>query len=212
MKKSAFLIMFMLANSVLATERFYSKIYLGASVLGNQEFSQSNFKPLGVKGEMETNLGYRAGFSIGWIWHNNFSSEITFDYVTNNAKTSFTDGSKFNGGDYSSRLHFINTYYHFNSTNNFRPYVGLGIGMVEEIDIDLEDSNGEQSFSDNGDIGYQIIIGTDFKISEIWKLSCELANMSFAGPEFKQEGGSAIIFDDEGYEVWNLNIALKYEF
>lgn len=205
------IVMFGVSMNAFANERYYARIYGGASILGNQDISQTGFKATGVTGEMMGSLGYRAGFSFGFNWNKNFSSELTFDYITNSTKTTFTDGSNYKG-DYSSRLHFLNTYYHFNSSSKFRPYVGVGLGFIEEIDIDLEDSSGEQSFSDDGEFGYQIIAGTDYKIKNNWDINIELANIGFSGPNFKKEGGTSVIHDNEGYEVWNVNLGLKYSF
>lgn len=198
--------------SSFADERFYARIYGGASVLGNQDISQSGFRTAGVTGEMETSLGYRAGFSFGYNWSESFSSELTWDYITNSAETTFSDGSNYSRGDYSSRLHFLNTYYHFNSSGNFRPYLGIGLGIIQEIDIDLEDSTGEQSFSDDGGLGYQLIVGTEYKINNNWGLNIELTNIGFSGPDFRSEGGNSVISDTEGYGPWNVNLGLKYSF
>jgi outer membrane protein W len=206
------ILMAILSVSAFAEERFYARVYGGASVLGNQDISQSGFRAAGVTGEMETSLGYRAGFSFGYNWNESFSTEITWDYITNSAETSFSDGSNYSKGDYSSRLHFLNSYYHFKTSSNFRPYVGVGLGIIQEIDIDLENSSGEQSFSDDGGLGYQLIVGTEYKINNNWGLNFELTNIGFSGPDFRSEGGSSTITDTEGYGPWNVNVGLKFSF
>ena len=195
-----------------ANHRFFTRIYLGANILGDQDISQQGLKSNGVNGEVQTSLGFRTGFSLGYKWNSHFSSELTWDYLTNSAKTRFSDGSSYPNGDYSARLHFLNTYYHFKSLSGLRPYVGFGAGIIQEIDIDLEDAAGEKSFSDEGGLGYQIILGAEYLINESWGIQLELANIGFSGPSFKQEGGTSTINDSEGYNPWNLNMALKYSF
>lgn len=213
MKKTILMMMiYGLPLGIQADEKYYARVYLGASVLGNQDLAQTGFRGAGVTGEMETSLGYRAGFSFGYHWTDALSTEITWDYITNSGESSFSDGSNFSKGDYSSRLHFLNTYYHFRSTERLRPYVGAGIGIVQEIDIDLEDSTGERSFSDDGGLGYQVIVGAEYRIDDKWGLNLELTNIGFSGPDFREEGGSAVINDSENYGPWNINLGLKYNF
>lgn len=212
MKRAILSLLCLVSLQVVGSEGFYARIYGGASVLGNQDLSQSGFRGAGVTGESQASLGYRAGFSVGHYWNKNISSELTWDYITNTTETTFSDGSTFSDGDYSSRLHFLNTYYHFNSSGSWKPYVGAGIGIVEEVDVDFEDATGEQSFSDSGDLGYQIIIGGEYELKSNWAINIELTHIGFSGPSFEQESGSATINDDEGYSPWNINIGLKYSF
>jgi hypothetical protein len=47
---------------------------------------------------MKTDLGYRVGFTFGYYWSDSFSSEVTFDYMTNPGETSFSDGSTYSSG------------------------------------------------------------------------------------------------------------------
>lgn len=204
-----------LALDLFASEKkqFFGELYLGASSLGDRSFSQTNFAPAGVNANMDTDLGYRIGGSIGYYLQDNLSIDLTFDYITNQANSRLSNGQVFNEGDYSSRVHFLNINYYFNEwKQGIKPFIGLGIGIIQEIDIDFEDNTGEQSFSDSGGIGYQFSLGIEYQVTPKWIAGIELNKISFSSPDFESENTSAEITDNDSYDPWTLNFTAKYLF
>jgi hypothetical protein len=93
------------------------------------------------------------------------------------------------GGGDASKQPF---YYHLDPIMNskFRPYVGAGLGYVQEIDIDLKNVGGvETSYSQDGEIAYQLIAGTSYGLTENWDLTADVRYMRVDSINLKREAG-----------------------
>ena len=121
------------------------------------------------------------------------------------------DQSLLTNGNYASNIFFINGHYHFNGHGDWQPYVGAGLGWIQEIDIDLEQNGVETSLSGDGDIGYQLFAGADYKLDEQWSMGFELRYGSTTGIDLKGEGNNGR-YRDLDYQPTTLQIGLTYRY
>ena len=194
-------------------KKFYGKLTGGLSVLGDQKFSQTGVAGAGATGTGDYSSGFLAGGALGYRFTDNWSTEVAWDYRNNGAdKTTFSDGSSFNDGDFASALFFVNGYYRFDPVMNtkFRPYVGAGIGWGE-VDMDLQNAGGtERSYSDNVVAG-QIMAGVEYPIAQNWDLSTEVRYMNVSNMKLSQENGNGRITNVD-YDPVTVGVGLTYNF
>jgi len=210
-----FILCFMIVTNLLAQEskpenslkNFYIKPYGGFIGIQNTTptFQQDNTS---TKIEVETGFGINTGISLGYSFSENFFAEIGWEYKTNEISVKNNDLKT--NGDYASNFIFLNGLYNLNTKGNFIPYVGLGTALIQEIDIDLS-TNGNTSFSNSGNFGFQGIIGLDFNFSERWALNWEAKYISFGSLELDNEMNDSSISNIK-YNPFIFNIGIKYRF
>ena len=122
------------------------------------------------------------------------------------------DTSEFDDGNYASNIFYLNGHYRFAPNGDWQPYVGAGLTLVEEVDIDLERGGEELSYSGDGDIGYQLFAGVDYRINPEWSLQGELRYGSITGIDLEGESGDPGEIEDIDYQTTTLQIGLVYEF
>jgi outer membrane protein W len=189
------------------------KLYGGLSTLSNQQINQTNVASVGSTGNINNGNGFMAGGSAGFNFTNNLSVELAWDYRSNDSKTNFSDGSNFSDGNFASNIFFINSRYTFDSFSQtkLRPYVGAGLGYVEEIDIDLKSGGVERSYSKNNEIAYQFLAGASYPITEQIDLDAGLRYVLVDNIKLKSESGSGELSKVD-YDPLSLVIGLSYKF
>jgi outer membrane protein W len=203
------------ANDGMNNEgKFFGKIYGGASMLGDQDISQTGVAAAGATSDASFDSGWTAGGAAGYYFTNNIAAEIAWDYRNNGLdKANFSDGTNFNEGDFASNIFFVNGYYHFDHvmSSKFRPYLGAGLGYVEEIDIDLEASGVETSYSNDGELAYQFIAGTSYGLNSNWDLIADVRYIRADSMNLKNESGTGELRDVD-YDPVSLNLGAVYKF
>jgi outer membrane autotransporter protein len=201
------------ASPAAASGNFYLKPHIGISMVEDTGFDQTGVVAPGAGGDGEYDDGWNAGLGFGYRYGNGWSAEIDWEYRTNdNDSVTFTDGTKFTDGDLASNIFYLNGYYTFEVENkNFRPYVGAGLGWVEEIDLDLETGGVETSYSGDGDIAWQLMAGLETDIADSWRLQGELRYTRISNVDLDQEGGAGAI-DGLDYDAWTIGIGVVYDF
>ncbi len=103
-----------------------------------------------------------AGFALG-LDRGPFTFEFDdlyrsddFDQVT------FADGRSVTDGNYASEMIGLNAYYRFRTDTDIQPYLGAGLGWVQEVDVDFEENGVETSF-ETDDLGAQFAAGARWK-------------------------------------------------
>lgn len=113
-------------------------------------------------------------------------AELELAYRSNDIdKIKSTNGSTFiNGGDLASFAIMANGYYYFDFSQTWSPYLGLGIGMLQEIDTDLEfvNSNNQGELEDEV-FAWKAMIGAELPIDESWRFFGEARFMSAPGSD-----------------------------
>lgn len=194
--------------------RFYGKIYGGVNVLGDESYNQTGVATAGATGDSSFDTGMMAGAAAGYFFTDNIAAEIAWDYRRNDSDSNtFSDGTNFSSGDYASNIFFLNGYYHFNPVmkSKFRPYLGAGLGYVQEIDLDLEAGGVETSYSSDGEVAAQLIAGTSYALTKSWDLTADVRYVRAWGMDLKQENGTSQI-NDIDYDPVSVTFGAVYKF
>jgi len=204
-----------LSNPAFAddTGKWYVKLYSGVSSLSDQSTKQTGVAAPGSSGKIKNDSGFMAGGSVGYNYTNNLSVELAWDYRSNDSKTNFSDGTNFNDGDFASNIFFLNGRYTFESLmqTKMRPYIGAGIGYVQEIDVDLESNGVENSYSEGGEIAYQFMAGVSYPVSDRIELDAGLRYVRVDSIKFDRESGAGELRDVD-YDPLSFAVGLSYKF
>ena len=162
--------------------RFYLKPYGGFIGIQNMNvalLSGSQTTNINIEG----GFGYTTGISVGYNFTKNISAEFGWEYKSNEITVTYNNSKT--TGDYASNFIQLNGIYNFNTNGLVRPYIGAGVSLIQEIDMDLSlDEN--SSFSNSGNIGLQGIAGLDLNFSKKWAVNLEAKYVSFG--EFDMAG------------------------
>lgn len=196
-------------------DNVYVKILGGASFMGDTDGTQNGIAGAGATGDGSYDTGFVAGAAVGYEINDRFSAELEWDYRTNGLdQYKFSDGTNFNEGDLSSNIIFLNGFYHFQpvASSKLRPYVGAGLGYVQEIDIDLQPAGGsETSYEGDANFAYQFMAGAQYALNDNWSINSELRYTRVDSIEFKQEDGSAKL-NDIDYDPVTVMAGVSYHF
>jgi outer membrane protein W len=204
-----------LSTNTLANDsgKWYGKLYGGASILGDQTIQQTGVAASGATGKNENDGGYTLGGAVGYHYTNNLSVELAWDYTTNDAATRFSDGTNFNDGDFASSIFFLNGRYTLDPVmqTKFRPYVGLGIGYVEEIDMDLKVNGVENSYSQDGALAYQLMAGVSYGLTNSIDLDAGARYVRVDNVNLKREVGTGEL-RKVNYDPVLFTVGVSYKF
>ena len=129
-----------------------------------------------VNGRAEFDGGFAAGATGGYRFDNNWRLEGEVLYRTSELDTANIPGvGTFTDGDYSSVAIGVNGLYDFDlfGSDKATAYVGAGVAWLQEIDIDFEENGVESSYSGD-DIGFQLMLGARYDMSERWFLETDV--------------------------------------
>lgn len=165
----------------------------------------------GVEWEGEFNNGTLFIVTFGKDWTDNWSTELDWFYRTNDLDTLTAGNTVLSGGDLASTNLYFSVTYTFDGIldSAWRPYVGAGLGAMQEIDIDIDDLPGEE-FQTNWAMGFQWLVGVKWEYAENWAGFLEGRAVS---------GGSQTLDSsldgrplEIGYDGWSLIAGLKWSF
>ncbi|MFM1847290.1 MAG: hypothetical protein RL417_764 [Pseudomonadota bacterium] len=155
--------------------------------------------------------GAIVGMAAGYRFSRNFSADLEYAYRSNDIdKIEDPAGARVaDGGDLASVAIMANGYYYFDFASNWSPYVGLGLGFLQEIDSDVE----LVGISDQKDLedqvfAWQAIIGAEVPLNESWRLYGEGRFMSASDPDLSNDNGSYSV----DYENLSLLVGVGYQF
>jgi len=197
--------------SIANEGHYYIKPYIGLSSLSDQDAQSLGLGNLDGNVEVSIDGGFFSGLGFGYRYSNNIAAELAWEYRTNDSQTTLADGTLFNDGNYASNTFFLNGYYFFDSTGSWTPYIGAGLGWIQEIDIDLEGAGAEQSFSTDGGTSFQIMAGFDYPLNENWGLNLEARFSSATSIDLEGEGNSGQLNGLDS-DPLSLQFGVKYSF
>jgi opacity protein-like surface antigen len=204
------------APELRADGNWYLKPTVGAAFLSSSSFNQSGVAEPGATGTGDFDSGYFAGIGFGYRFDNGWSTDLTWEFRTNDLnEVSFSDGTRFTEGNYASNIFYLNGYYTFGTDQDrrWRPYLGAGLGYVQEIDIDLETGGVENSYSGDGELAYQVMGGIEYDLSDRWRLQGEARYVSVSGVDLDFEGaGTAAAITGIDYDGWTLGLNAVFDF
>ena len=204
----------LISNAAFAddTGKWSVKLYGGISTMGDQSIEQTGV-PGVTTGTINNDNGFMAGGSVGYNYTNNLSVELAWDYRSNDSKTNFSNGTSFNDGNFASNIFFVSGKYTFDTIpqTNLRPYIGAGLGYVQEIDLDLVTGGVEYSYSKNNEMAYQFMTGITYTLTKKIDLDAGLRYVRADSINLKRENGSGELRNVD-YDPLSLAIGLSYKF
>lgn len=175
-------------------ERLSVKLFGGLTTLSSERL-QLEEGATSVDEDASFDSGFLTGAAVAWRLDRNWSLEGEFVYRTNELDAFDAPGAQADGGDFSSTTVALNAVYHFEpfeSAPRLRPYAGLGLAFLQEIDIDFEgpDFVGEVSYSDAG-FALQALAGLEWELGSRVSLFAEARYLESESLELEGEGAAS---------------------
>jgi outer membrane protein W len=199
-----------LSNTALA-EGYFLRPVFGISQLSDTDGQTQDIGATNGNLDISVDGGFNAGLGFGYHYNNNIAVEVFWEYRTNDSEALIDDGTFFEEGNYASNIFYLNGFYFIENESSWSPYVGAGVGYVQEIDIDFEQNGAELSYSDSGSVAYQLFAGLDYKFSKHLLANAEVrySSVSVGTLEGEENIGS---IDDLDYTPITLQIGIKWLF
>jgi len=152
---------------------WYLTLNGGWSSIGN---ASATLQPPGgpsTSGELKLGSGYLYGGNIGYRINSALRVEGEMTYRSNSVDSTTVPGldARQNDGDLASLALMVNGLYDFKewktSFAHFRPFVGAGLGLAQEIDTDLTIGGLEREFSGSR-FAYQLLAGVNWYYRSGW--------------------------------------------
>lgn len=187
----------------------YVSVLAGTSSLASTHVTESRPGAATLSGPARLGNGTGWGGAIGQRYGNGWAAELAWDYrshpIERIAGTSVS-------GDFASTVAFLNGYYRFQKMGPVRPFVGLGLGYVTEMDIDISRDGTGQEFSRRGGLATQAIVGGEIDLTERWSVSADLRWSRMGSGAFKATQAGAALGGEPKYQPTSLNVGLAFRF
>lgn len=187
--------------------------YIGLSQLGDQSPDIAAADDI-ADGRLDiaVDSGFTAGLGVRYDYENSrWTSEIGWEYRSNDSETTASDGSVLPDGNYASNTVYVNGRYALSEGKRWTPWIGGGLTWIQEIDLDSENADGERSFENSGSIGFQIMAGVDYDLTDRFYLTSELRYSSQTGLDLDEENGDGRVTDID-YQPVTLGLGAGFRF
>ena len=192
-------------------ENWYVQPQLGVAFLSDREGVASATDGVDGPWDIQTDSGFLAGIEFGYQVSKQVRVGLQWEYRTNDSDTVIDGGTTFSG-NLASNIFYLNGYYDFAIDGGFTPYVGAGLGYIQEIDIDLETGDLESSYSGDGEVGFQFIAGVSYPLSKRLNVNVEARYANFSGIDFEGEENAIGTVSDIDYSPYSLAVGISYRF
>lgn len=188
----------------------YARLMGGLNFALDSDFDGSSPESF-PSGEARLDTGSIVGLAAGYRFNRNFAADLDYAYRSNDIdKIEGTGGATIaDGGDLASVAIMANGYYYFDFAESWSPYIGLGLGFLQEIDSDVQ-LTGVDSQKDLEDqvFAWQAMIGAEVPIDQNWRFYGEGRFMSAPSPDLSNSNGSYSV----DYNNLSLIFGIGYQF
>lgn len=188
----------------------YARLLGGLNFALDSDFEGSNSTSF-PSGEASLDTGAVVGLGAGYRFNRRFAAELEYAYRSNDIDTiKGPGGSKIaDGGDLASVAIMANGYHYFDFFENWSPYIGVGLGFLQEIDSDVQ-LTGVSSQKDLEDqvFAWQAMVGAEVPINNSWRFYGEGRFMSAPSPDLSNSNGSYSV----DYNNLSLIFGIGYQF
>lgn len=203
----------LLPATVLAdSQGWFLRAYGGYSHLSDIDADSRGIIDGNSKADIDLDGGFAAGAGVGYRYGPNWAVELAWEYRSNDSETDLGGLQNYPDGNLASSTFYLNGYYHFSTAGAWEPYVGAGVGWLQEVDIDLEGNGPERSYSGDGDVGFQVFAGANYALSERWALQAEVRYASFTDLDLEGEGRAQGKFSSLDYQPLTAQLGIQYRF
>lgn len=188
----------------------YAKLLGGLNFALDSDYDGSSPSSF-PSGEASFTTGALVGLAGGYRLNRNFAGELEYVYRSNDIdKVKGTGGTTIaDGGDLASVAIMANGYYYFGFAETWSPYIGLGLGFLQEIDSDVELTGAaDQKDLEDEVFAWQAMVGAEVPMTETWRFYGEGRFMAAPGPSLSNGNGSY----DVDYKNLSLIVGVGYQF
>ncbi len=193
-------------------EGWFVRAYGGYSQHSDIDADTSGIVGASTQADISIDGGFTAGAGVGYRYGDNWAVEVAWEYRSNDTETDVGGEESYPDGNLASSTFYLNGYYHFPATGRWDPYVGAGLGWLQEVDIDLEGNGPERSYSGDGDTGLQLFAGANYELTEHLQLQGEIRYSYFSDLDLEGENGARGEFSSLDYDPLTLQVGLVYRF
>ncbi|MDM7859478.1 outer membrane beta-barrel protein [Alteromonas sp. ASW11-36] len=213
---TAALIAITFSSSALASDStWYTKASVGLSQLSDTSSDATNTAITATdnnRWDANIDSGFYAGAGLGKQISEDFSTELYWEYRTNDSDTQVNANGDSFSGNFASSIFYLNGYYHAYTNGPWHVSLGAGLGWVQEIDLDLEQGSVERSYSGDGDITWQLMFQADYRLNQNWSLATEARWQDLSRVSLDAEENAVGALDNLDYNPVSLGVNLSYRF
>ncbi len=206
----------MAGTSLAQTEPrgFYATVYAQASNLGSTTFDEVGSASFGSGLTARFGTGLGLGGDIGFRYGNGWASELEWNWRRHDLKSLNRSGSAIaTNGDFASNIIFVNGLRRFiGQSGGWTPYVGAGLGWVQEIDFDINSGGSERAWSKNGKTAVQLIGGIEIPLGGAWHLATDVRLLRLGNVELSAEEGVTGRLTQPRYNPVSVQVGLRRSF
>lgn len=193
---------------------FYATVYTQASKLGAASFDEIGNAGFGTGLRASFGTGLGLGGDIGYRYGNGWASELEWNWRRHDLKSLQRGGSTLaTRGDFASNIIFVNGLRRFvGQTGGWTPYVGAGLGWVQEIDFDINSGGTERAWSQNGKVAVQLIGGVEIPLGGAWRLATDVRLLRVGNVELPAEEGVTGRLTQPRYNPISVQVGLRRAF
>ncbi|MDP2284708.1 MAG: OmpW family outer membrane protein [Pseudohongiella sp.] len=193
---------------------WYVTAYAQASRLNSSTFDEIGNANLGTGLKAAFDAGLGLGGDVGFRYGNGWAAEFEWNWRRHDLKSLSGRGSAaVTEGDFASNILFVNGLRRFvRPEDGWVPYVGVGLGWVQEIDLDLNAGATERAWSKQGDIGVQLIGGVEFPLADAWSLTADVRLLRLGKQELSAEEGATGRLAKPAYNPLSVQIGVRRRF
>ena len=190
---------------------YYATIYAQASQLGSTSFDAIGSLGSGLTAKFDTGFGF--GGDLGFRYGNGWAAEVEWNYRRHDLKSLSGSTSAVTDGDFASNIIFVNGLRRFPGVSQgWTPYIGAGVGWVQEIDFDLNSGGTERAWSKQGKVGLQLIAGAEIPMTKEWRLTADVRMLRLGSTELPAEEGVTGRLSKPDYNPVSVQIGLRRMF
>lgn len=192
-----------------SNDSFYLKAFGGINLLRNTDLESTGSSQL-PEGKASYDSGIDVGLALGYKLIDEIGVEIEYSYRSNDIKKISNESGTFaRSGDLASVAIMGNLLYYPQISKSVIPYIGAGIGFLQEIDADISLSSGE-NIKDLEDsvLALQLIAGIEIPIFSSLSIIGEGRYLASPNPELSNRNQAY----DLDYNSFSTNVGVKYSF
>ncbi|MEM7630438.1 MAG: outer membrane beta-barrel protein [Pseudomonadota bacterium] len=179
--------------SAQADGSYYVKLFGGASDLRSDTLSFG-----GAVSDATFDTGVVAGGAFGYDYAGSpWRAEVEYAYRSSDVTPAASFGT---GGDFASTALMVNGIYTFSTPGAVQPYVGVGLGFLTEVDLDIDAGPAAGEYEDSGVFAAQVIVGAAYPVSDRVDLYGELRYFT-AGSQTLDGAAGAIEADYDSFDA-----------
>lgn len=197
--------------------QWYGGVSGGANFANDIEFFSG---ALGANIDTEFDTGFAVsgviGADFGDVWqYGGVRVEAEIAYRANDVDVHKTGGASLAGsdGDVTSLSGMVNVMHDFLPGSDFRPYVGVGLGVAQVSYNDFGVTAIPDVLDDEDTVfAYQAIVGASYALSPTLALTGDYRYFATDDPEVTLSAGAGGNTTDAEYDSHTLMVGLRYSF